>query len=611
MAGFDLSPILHDPAHPFFRGLVSSAGGVGGRVVQIGNHWYLLDLESDRYRVVSIPALRAQTDISERPGEQTLSVEGLWKRTPSTWHLGAGQKWLDRDDADPRRFNESRGVDPWEEWQLSLLNDTDSVVTEGSGWNNLVIGEFGGEPRLVASGNNGRCITIDAAGNITEVSGLTGAVYAASNGFTVWVSDITGIYTIDSGGTSVTIFNGNITGAKIWFAKDRLWAGLNQNLYDIIDDLTTDPFYTHPWDGWEWTSVGEGLGGIYPAGFSGERGQVYIITILEDGSGLNQPVVALPLPIGEVPLVVYGYVGFIAVGTSEGLRLTSPQQGELTMGPTIGEDAVRSITGFGTFLWFGWDNTFMDAAGVGRANLETFTETLAPAFATDLMASQTGQVNACASFDDRVWFTVGGTLYVENPDVKVDSGFLDTGRITFNVADHKTAVYVDVRHDPLAQDESIQIFSETPFTPFTLIGESDRLGTDRPDQVLDMNHSRSVWFQLRAQLNSGTDDDTPVLTGLSLAAQVIPDRSLNIYLPVILHEVVHYANQDFPMDINEEFIYLSDLVHSQRLVRFRQGRLSYLVFVEDFEFIPQKVSSDERDLQGTMVLKLKTAEAVR
>lgn len=608
MSGFDLTPLLADPPHPYFTGVIAGGRGVGGAVAQLGDRWYMLDLTSDRYRIASVQAFRAQTDITERPGEQTLSTEGLWRRIPSTWHAGAGQTWFDRDDADPRRFNASRGINPWEEWELSLLNDVEEVVTEGAGWTSMAVGEFTGGQRLVVGGNSGRCVTIATDGTVTEVSGLTSQTWVTSNGSEVWVSDTTGIYTIDDGGTSVTIFNGNVTGAKIWFAKDRLFAADGQDLYDIVDDTTTTPFFTHTWANWEWTAIAEGLEYIYAAGRTGQRGQVYAIGIQEDATALQEPVVALPLPVGETPLSLYSYVGLVAVGTTEGLRLTQPEATTLTMGPIVGGGPTRCITGFGSFLWFGWDNTFSDGTGLGRAALETFTETLAPAYATDLMAPTSGAVRAAAHFNGELYFTAGGTVYTET-DTPVQTGYLDTGRITFNVTDHKTAVFADLRHHPLGDGESIVLYSQTPHQGFALVGTSDRVDTDEPDSVLSMNHNRSVWHELRVELHSGTD--SPILTGVSLSAQVIPDRSINIFLPIVLHQTVTYPDAEHGMDIHDEIQFLTGLARSQRLVRFRQGRLEYLVFVEDFEFVPHHVTPNEMDMQGTMVLKLKTAEVDR
>lgn len=611
-----------NPPTPFFTGLVAGGVGIGDEVVQIGDRWYILDLESDRYRVASVPAMKPQSDDAARPGEHSLSNEGLWRRHVSSWHHGAGQLWYDRDDADPFQFRASRGVDPFTKWKLDLLHGTESVVTDTDGWTSMAIGIFDtNEPRLVVAGNNGRAITIDAAKNVTEILGLTGNTWVASTGSTVYIADTTGIYPINSAGTGIgAAFNANLDGAKIWFAKDRLWATIGAKIYNVIDSTVTvnDQHYTHPWPGWEWTSVNEGGEFVYATGFSGDKGRVYSIGIADDAATLLPPLVALPLPDGEVPYSVFGYVGFVAVGTNYGLRVCQPEQTALISGPIVGFDLheehthpVRCIEGQDSFLWFGQDQLFGDGSGLGRVDLRTFLPgvTLAPAYATDLMAEGVSDVvHAVATFDSRRWFVVGNSIYREL-DTNVASGFLDSGRITQNITDYKVAVYVDLRHDLLPTGSSIEVWEANAGQDFVVRGISDVALTERPQNVFSTNHNRTVWHEIRVVLKA--TGESPVLTALTLATQPVPDRSLNLFLPLLIHELVYYADQEFTLDVKVEFEFLVALARTQQLIRFRQGNLNFLSLVEDFEWIPYKSQHDGKFFVGTMVLKLKTVEVER
>jgi hypothetical protein len=621
MTTFELTPFFNQPPHAFFSGLVGSAEGVGNEVVQIGDHWYLLDLASDRFRVASIPAMKPQQDDSARPGEQSLSNEGLWRRNISTWHHGAGQTWYDRDDANPFQFRTSRGVDPFTRWTLDLLNDTEIVVTDADGWTSMAIGVFDtNESRLVVAGNNGRAITIDDAGNITEILGLTGNTFVASSGSTVYIADTTGIYPVNAAGTGIgAAFNANIDGAKIWFAKDRLWAAVGADLYNVIDAATTTPHHTHPWPGWQWTSVNEGGEFIYATGFSGDRGRVYSMGIDQDATTVLPPLVALPLPDGEVPYSVAGYIGLVAVGTNLGLRVTQPEGPSLISGPIVGFDLhedhthpVRCIEGQDSFLWFGQDSLFSDGSGLGRVDLRTFLpdQTLAPAYATDLMADGvSGVVHAVATFDSRRWFVVGNSIYRET-DTLVAEGYLDTGRITMNVTDHKVAVYIDLRHDALPTGSAIDVYENTASLALVLRGTSNVPLSERPSEVFSTNHNRTVWHEVRVVLRQ-TGGSSPGLSAITLAAQPVPDRSFNWFLPLLLHETVTYVDQEFSYDVPEEYAYLSDLSRTQRLVRVRLGKLNNLGFVEDFEWVPHQPRQDGEFFNGTMVVKIKTAEVTR
>jgi hypothetical protein len=63
-------------------------------------------------------------------------------------------------------------------------------------------------------------------------------------------------------------------------------------------------------------------------------------------------------------------------------------------------------------------------------------------------------------------------------------------------------------------------------------------------------------------------------------------------------------------DVPAEVAYLRRLVETQQLVRFSSGLVTHLVFVEDYEWIPHHSTQDERSYDGTVVVKLKSAELV-
>lgn len=619
---FHITPPFNQPPHAYFHGLIASGEGIGDEVVQIADRFYLLDLNSEQYRIATIPAFKPQEDITQRPGEATLSNVGLWRRHTSSWHHGAGQIWHDRDDSDSFRFRDSKGVDPFERWELSLLPDTETVVTETAEWTSMVVGYVGGEPFLIAGGGAGsdRAVRIDEAGTVTEITGLIGRVWVASTGVQVYLADDNGIHALDAAGTSIDSFNSHLTGAKIWAAKDRLIAATGAQLWDVVDSTTGQsadtPLALHPWPGWDWTGVTDEGEFIYACGFSGDRSLVYSVGIETDGTGLLPPIVALSLPDGEVAYSIQGYVGFIAVGTSQGLRICQAAERGLVAGPLVGvpEDEsshpVRAIEGHERYLWFGQDQLFVDDAGLGRVDLSVFVDALAPAYATDLMSGVSDTVTAVTTYDARRWFAVGDTIYRQS-DSLVSDGFLDTGRITMNITDHKVAVYVDLRHDALPSAAEIDVFVANATRGFELRGTSAITGTVRPPDVINTHHSRTLWHEIRVVLDRRTSVVSPVLTATTLAAQPVPDRSYFLILPLLLHEEIVYRDQKFMLDLNEEFNFLTGLSQSQQLIRFRKGDLSFLSFVEDFEWQPYNAQQDGRFYQGTMVLRLKTAEVER
>jgi hypothetical protein len=339
----------------------------------------------------------------------------------------------------------------------------------------------------------------------------------------------------------------------------------------------------------------------------------------QDAITVLPPLVALPLPDGEVPYSVAGYIGLVAVGTNLGLRVTQPEGPSLISGPIVGFDLhedhthpVRCIEGQDSFLWFGQDSLFSDGSGLGRVDLRTFLpdQTLAPAYATDLMADGVSDVvHAVATFDSRRWFIVGNSIYRET-DTLVAEGYLDTGRITMNITDHKVAVYIDLRHDALPVDSAIDVYENTAGQALLLRGTSNTPLSERPSEVFSTNHNRTVWHEVRVVLRQ-TGGSSPGLSAITLAAQAVPDRSANWFLPLLLHETVTYVDQEFSYDVPEEYAYLSGLSRTQRLVRVRLGKLNNLGFVEDFEWVPHQPRQDGEFFNGTMVVKIKTAEVTR
>ena len=85
---------------------------------------YVLDLGSQAFvGPVSVPMQRIQ-QTQDTTGEGSLSTDGAWRRTITSWHHGAGQRYYDQRDSDPYRFDTSLGVDIWTPGELAPLPDS-------------------------------------------------------------------------------------------------------------------------------------------------------------------------------------------------------------------------------------------------------------------------------------------------------------------------------------------------------------------------------------------------------------------------------------------------------------------------------------------------------
>jgi hypothetical protein len=157
---------------------------------------------------------------------------------------------------------------------------------------------------------------------------------------------------------------------------------------------------------------------------------------------------------------------------------------------------------------------------------------------------------------------------------------------------------------------SIEAWEANAGQGFVIRGVSADALSERPSDVFSTNHNRTVWHEVRTILKQ-TGAESPALTAVTLAAQPVPDRSLNVYLPLLIHNLVEYVDQEFTMDTKQEFEYLTSLARTQQLIRYRQGELDFLALVEDFEWIPYQPQQRGAFFDGTMVLKLKTVEVQR
>lgn len=108
--------------------------------VSIAGHPYVIT--ASQYDRVTVPLQRQATDESVEPGEQSLDIVGAWRRSQDNWFLGAGQEYLDNrfgfisvyvhsgeTPSVRTRFWRSKGVNPWTEGALSLLDEYHKIKT--------------------------------------------------------------------------------------------------------------------------------------------------------------------------------------------------------------------------------------------------------------------------------------------------------------------------------------------------------------------------------------------------------------------------------------------------------------------------------------------------
>lgn len=598
-----------DLAYPFFGG--SSIGlppgfshepVLGVFPVKIGRHGYEIDGKSGEHRHVSIPMLRQQADQSSSPAEASLNPDDLWRRAQDSWHRGAGQECRDRPDSDPDRFRSSKGVDIWTRYRMSLLPGT--LLKRTTSTQVAVAGT-----RLYSINGTTLEYTSDvtaASPTWTTVTGGSPASFVslASDGTTLLITDGADVWATNTTVSTKSVFN-TLNCTIIDRVKGRWMAANGPSIYNIIDGTVPSALFTHANSSFSWVGFAEGESAIYAAGYSGDKSLIYRITIKDDATALDAPVVAGSLPDGEVVRSIGGYLGFIVVGTDLGWRFCiSNAQGDLTIGALVRTPfPVRCFEGQDRFVWYGYTKYDNTSSGLGRLDVTQINDPLVPAWASDLMASVQSDVTSVATFQSRRVFCAGG-LYVEDPATIVSAGTLDTGFVGFGLPDTKIGLFFDVRTDPLNGSYTAAISADTaPFVPIGVQAEVLSRGAQFP-----MGQLQGDRFEARLTLNRSvvSPQNGPVVIRWTMKSAPAVELREYVYAPLLLHDVVTVRGQDYPVNVAEEVEFIKGLRTSQMLTVYQEGtEIAYAGQVTDYEWRPWGLSPKGTHFQGTMLVKFR------
>ena len=83
------------PAPAFYTGTGASQLVPDVFPVGINGRPYMLDMASNQLSRQFDARVRDSVDQSAEPGEAAINPQGLWRRSQSSWHYGAGQTYSD------------------------------------------------------------------------------------------------------------------------------------------------------------------------------------------------------------------------------------------------------------------------------------------------------------------------------------------------------------------------------------------------------------------------------------------------------------------------------------------------------------------------------------
>lgn len=585
--------------------------------VAINGRPYMLDTRSGEFGRQFDARVRDSVDQSTEPGEAAINPQGLWRRSQSSWHYGAGQEYSDTADAEPYRFRSSKGIDVWDRGALSLLPDTTQVYS--SAQDNLYMATAGS--RIYGTENQTLQFTTDFVTFTTVTGTAASKLYSiTSDGYNVFYSYANGdIDQTNAGGSTSAAYITGIEAGYMRYVKGRLMvAGQGTDKHKIWN-ITTTPgtsannpgaLYTHPNTQFTWSGFAAGQNYIYAAGYAGNKSIIYKITIQPDGTSLTIPTVAGELPYGEIITTLEGYLGYVLIGLENGFRFCSSDgDGNLVIGPLIRTGTnVKCFAGVGQFVYFGWTNYDGTSTGIGRMNVADQVSVNQPAYASDLMVTGQGTVLDLHEFGDAPIFTISGLgAYRKHPTNLVASGTIETGIYRWGVPDAKFIPKWDLRTEPLNGTVDLDVANDTgAFAPVGSLTSQNAL-----EATFDGFETKVFEAEARLTLTRSGADSTkgPVITRWLGRAYAAPLRAQIFSVPVLLHHVITPSNgRDYFLNVEEELDLLRGLVENPRVIAYQEGNRTYSVVVEDVRWRPLAAydAHNPWDWDGTCVVIMRS-----
>jgi hypothetical protein len=392
-----------------------SATGVAYDVAIGGLPFFINASDDSPYRRVTAQYRKQQFDQTREAGEQSLT--GWWFRSQSSFHLGQGIKYFEpaQDESLRFQYNKSKGCDVWTKGQVTLLNTTVKVRTTietnlflfgaRDNTNNIDAIVFTEGPdlkKLTMSGDTPTITTytLTASPHTLDFKALTsdGTRYFAADNARIHRGNIFGA-TSDG---HLYDLNGPVTTVVLRYAKQRLLAGVDRDLYELDSNKATTSgghalpteLYTHPNPSWIWTTISEGPAAFYAGGYAGSQSSLYKITLDTTNTNalgfpeLNAPTVVVDLPEGEILNSFDVYLGTYGVlCTSKGVRIAViSADGDIQYGPLLLDVECKSVAFKDRFAYV---TTLQDGeSGLIRIDLQqpVVANSLIFAYAWDLYA---------------------------------------------------------------------------------------------------------------------------------------------------------------------------------------------------------------------------------
>ena len=605
-----------------------------------GLPFFITPLDDSPYRRVTAQYRKQQIDQTREPGEQTLT--GWWLRSQSSFHNGQGIKFFEpaQDESLRFQYTNSKGLDVWTKGQATLLKScatthltTGAIRTNKRPWQfmrsitwsstqGILLADEYDVDKIAADGTVTHFVDYNSGTDYPVYSMCDDGVYA------YWVTNVlnTGtprlrvykkLLTADSSVAATLMISDNgitITNAVMEYTKERIIMCVNDKIYEFATNATALPtaVYSHKDPDIVYTSITSSGAAIYVSAYSGIQSSILKFT-LDTTTGamptLASAITAAELPVGETTFKISYYLGYMAIGTSLGVRIAqvSDQDGSIAYGPLLFE-TTQPVYDFAFRDKYIWAATGVDGqVGVTRINLGTEISPLIFAYAWDLYDpadTLSHYTTACAFIGDtnRLAFCnagngTDGKIYIESANTLIASGFMRTGYIRYNTLENKIFKLIQPRIDT--------INGAFDMDSITADGTVYNIGTfSQGDTVPEVNVNYPVGAQqylgFRFTMYRSSLDSTkgPLFTGYQVKALPAIPRQRLIQYPIMCydHEMDKFNNEvGYEGAAYARMSQLEAVENTGDTIRvedFRTGE-SYIGLIEEMDFI-NKTPTDKR-----------------
>jgi hypothetical protein len=455
---------------------------------------------------------------------------------------------------------------------------------------------------------------------------VTNKLVGANQRLTVYKKALTG----DSTTAETQMFQSTTvatTNAVMEYTKERIIMCVNDKIYEFPTSQSSmpTPVYTHQDDDHIFTSVTSSGAAIYISGYSGIQSNIYKFTLSTAGAmpTLTSAITAAELPVGEIVFKIAYYLGNMAIGTSQGMRMADVNSldGSITYGALIFE-SEQPVYDFGFRDRYIWAASGVDGqVGVTRVDMGQPLGNLLFPYAWDLYDPAdvlTHYTTACAFLGDtnRLAFCnagngTDGDIYIESASTLLAQGTIRTGYVRYNTLELKIFKLMQARVD--TTNGGLLIDSIDYADNFYRIGTFSQESTV-PE--ININYPQAsqeyLGFQFTLTRSSTDTSKGPLFTGYQIKSlPAIPRQRLIQYpLSCFDHESDHFGvevgyegSAYARMSQLESIENVGDTI---RVEDFRTGE-SYIGLIEELDF-RNATPSDKRfsGYGGTLLVTIRT-----